>query len=281
MYDAFFVKSDFFKRIYIEEEFHREKVTFENISPVEGIEIYNDHCLDVLRQFGHDTFDGAVTSPPYYNAKEYCQWPNIYCYLHDMYKINREVYRVLKPGGIYLFNLFDCFDNENSVVFSDMGKKRLILSGYALHAFKKIGFEIQGNIVWFKGEIQGKRNFNQGNFSPYYQAPLNSYEHIFVLGKQTTRHDDLPQLLCKKPVAKIIKGENVVGHEAPFPEAIPELLFDILGEKANYVLDPFGGTMTTSRVAIKKGARSVCIEKDSWYCQRAIAQLRKEVPQLL
>ncbi|WP_424054244.1 DNA methyltransferase, partial [Planktothrix agardhii] len=106
---------------------------------------------------------GAVTSPPYYNAREYSQWSNIYCYLYDMYNISKEVFRCLKHGSPYLFNIFDYFDNENIIVFSDMGKKRLILSSYISFIFRHIGFTHLGNIAWDKGEIEGNRNFNQGN----------------------------------------------------------------------------------------------------------------------
>ena len=61
----------------------------------------------------------------------------------------------------------------------------MILGAYMLDIFQKIGFTIVGNIIWNKGEIQGNRSFNQGNFTPYYQAPLNCWEHIFVVSKGT------------------------------------------------------------------------------------------------
>ena len=53
-----------------------------------------------------------------------------------------------------------------------------------LDIFEKIGFRIDGNIIWDKGEIQGNRNFNQGILGPYYQSPLNCWEHIFILSKK-------------------------------------------------------------------------------------------------
>ena len=132
---------------------------------------------DVLRSLPESVFDGAVTSPPYYNARDYAQWPNMYCHLHDMFDINGEVYRTLKPGALYLYNVFDYFDNENTIVFSAMGQRRMVLSAYTVDLFRRIGFELIGNVVWDKGDIEGKRGFNAGNFSPYYQAPFNCWEH--------------------------------------------------------------------------------------------------------
>ena len=61
-----------------------------------------------------------MTSPPYYNAREYSQWPSMYCYLQDMFEVNAEVFRGLKPGSHYFYNIFDYFDNENIIALSVM-----------------------------------------------------------------------------------------------------------------------------------------------------------------
>lgn len=100
-----------------------------------------------------------------------------------MYNISREIYRVMKEGAVYLFNIFDYFDNENNISLSAMGDKRMILGAYMIDIFQRIGFEVIGNIIWDKGEIQGNRSFNQGNLTPYYQAPLNCWEHVLILSK--------------------------------------------------------------------------------------------------
>jgi DNA modification methylase len=217
-------------------------------------------------------FDGAVTSPPYYNAREYSQWPNIYCYLYDMYNVAREVFRCLTPGALYLYNVFDYFDNERSVVFSAMGQKRMMLSAYTVDLFTRIGFECCGNVVWDKGEIEGKRGFNAGNFSPYYQAPFNCWEHVLLFrkpGKKGVGLGDINQMpgtLQQKPVMKMVNGKNTHGHSAPYPDAIPMLLCSML-DPGTRVLDPFAGSLTTGRVAEKCGLASTCVEQHEEYCR--------------
>ena len=62
------------------------------------------------------------------------------------------------------------------------------------------------------------------------------------------------------------KCENVHGHTAPFPEALPELLIRVLRPGA-VVLDPFAGSLTTGRVAVRHGLRAVCIERSEEYCR--------------
>lgn len=228
--------------------------------------IYSD-ALYAIRQFDSEIFSGAVTSPPYYNAKTYSQWQNIYCYLYDMYNISLEIFRVLKTGGIYLFNIFDYFDNENNVALSAMGNKRMILGAYMIDIFERIGFTICGNIIWNKGEIQGNRSFNQGNLTPYYQAPLNCWEHILILskGKPNQKFDKLVSRIENiKPVIKIINGKNIIGHDAPYPQEIPNLLLKYM-TKEDLILDPFLGSGTTCIAANKYGVQSVGIEKNAKY----------------
>jgi len=236
----------------------------------------------VLRNLPAAMFDGAVTSPPYYNARDYAQWPNMYCHLHDMLAINAEVFRTLKSGALYLYNVFDYFDNENTIVFSAMGQRRMILSAYTVDLFRRIGFDLIGNVVWDKGDIEGKRGFNAGNFSPYYQAPFNCWEHVLVFrkpmqngakrnGRFSGKHGDagarlVGRVLRQQPVMKMVRGENVHGHTAPFPDELPELLVSQLN-RGDIVLDPFGGSLTTGRVAERYGVRSVCIERSEEYCR--------------
>lgn len=241
--------------------------------------VYHGDSFDVLRKMDDASIDAVVTSPPYYNAKPYSQWENIYCYLYDMYNISKEIYRVMKEGGVYLFNIFDYFDNENIVALSAMGDKRMTLGAYMIDIFRRIGFRIDGNIIWNKGEIQGNRNFNQGNRTPYYQAPLNCWEHVLILskGKKKTEFQKLQSAIKDiRPVIKMVKGKNILGHDAPYPKDIPELLIKCMDEN-EVVLDPFLGSGTTSIVASAYGIKSIGIEKNEDYYRLCVEQINKNL----
>ncbi|MDD9980660.1 MAG: DNA methyltransferase [Gammaproteobacteria bacterium] len=243
------------------------------------IEVIHGDAFDILASFDPETVDGAVTSPPYYNAREYSQWPNIYAYLYDMYGIARQLFRVLRSGSFYLYNIFDHFDNEKSVVYSAMGDKRLILSAYTVDLFRRAGFMLLGNVTWDKGHIEGRRGFNAGNFSPYYQSPFNCWEHVLIFWKPddgmvataAARARLLPSVLREPPVAKMVRGENAHGHSAPFPEAIPGLLVPLLPVDAT-VVDPFGGSATTGRALKMHATKVICIEQSAEYCRLALAK---------
>jgi DNA modification methylase len=57
------------------------------------------------------------------------------------------------------------------------------------------------------------------------------------------------------PVIKInCKGENKLGHTAPFPAEIPEFAIKMFSYPNEFVLDPFGGSFT-SVISAKKNDR--------------------------
>lgn len=269
-----FYKSCYFKRFQIDKS--SEYSITQNISPVPNHQVYNDDCFKILSSLNENSIDGAVTSPPYYNAREYSHWDNIYCYLYDMYNHAKSLFRVLKPGAYYLYNIFDYFDNENNVVFSAMGKKRMILGAYIINMFTRIGFEITQNTIWYKGQIQGNRATNQGNKSPYYQAPLNCYEHILCFRKPsaTITKISFPKIINVFPVVKMVHGKNILGHTAPFPHEIPDL---ITARISGIVLDPYSGSFTTARSAVKHNIKSISIEKSENYCLLGIKLLKQEI----
>jgi DNA modification methylase len=276
LYDRFQC-SAFFHRFIVDREPPTKLTPISVTHRFTDATVYHGDCFEVLSNLPKSSIDGAVTSPPYFNARSYSTWPNIYCYMYDMYNSGRAVFQTLKPGAYYIFNIFDYFDNEKSVVFSTMGKKRMILGAYIVNMYKRIGFELHGNVAWYKGEIEGKRNYNQGNRSPYYQAPLNCWEHCFVFRKPGGKDNRccFPKLLDAKPVYKIVRGENVLGHTAPFPPEIPLLLISQL-KSGTCVLDPFSGSMTTGRTAHHLGVRSISIELQKEYCDLGIKLLESE-----
>ena len=275
-----FFLSSFFYRFMVDRDIEQPASNAKSIK-VNGTTAILGDSYDILSSIEENTFDGAVTSPPYYNAREYSQWDNIYTYLYDMYNINKMVYRVLRSGGIYLFNIFDYFDNENNIALSAMGEKRMILGAYVINIFKRIGFKCVSNIIWDKGNIEGKRGFNNGNFSPYYQSPFNCWEHILVFrkpGNSLAVQNDFPKYLREKPVVKMIQGKNIHGHTAPFPITIPEILINAL-PNSSMILDPFSGSMTTGVAASRLGAKSVCVEMDEKYFNLGVSKLKTDAHQ--
>lgn len=305
-------------------------------------------CLTALRQMKSESIQLMVTSPPYYNAREYSQWENINHYLADMDEIIRESYRVLDNHRAFVFNVGDIFDNDHLHTTSMWGKRRIPLGAYFTLMFEKAGFRFVDDFIWDKGEVESQRHKNGDAPYPLYQYPMNCYEHIFVFYKH--RQDDLrypcPVCGCVKvngnahsgigikswecknlscferspanrgkrfsarsvkmnglktvantingdfikkwrrdivkinPVIKInSKGENTLGHTAPFPREIPEYAVKMLSGEGEAVFDPFAGSFTTAIVAHNLRRNGIGTELNKGEFRNAIlTNIQKQVP---
>nr|MDO8114364.1 site-specific DNA-methyltransferase [Candidatus Sigynarchaeota archaeon] len=245
--------------------------------------IVQDDCLHVLRTLGKESIHAAITSPPYYNAREYSQWTNLFTYLNDMYNVIAASREALVDGGIFFYNIGDIFDNERTIVKSTMGEKRIPLGAYIILLFQKAGFELLDNIAWYKGEPQSNRQKNDGNFVPFYQRPTNCYEHMFIFKKpgplRLAKNRESNALISNvqkfSPVIKIGKGGvNKYGHTAPFPPDLPLLAINCFTEPGNFVLDPYSGSGTTPISASSCGRAGIGAEVSEDYARLSVEMAR-------
>ena len=157
-----------------------------------------------------------------------------------------------------------------------MSKKRLLLGFLSIMIFKMIGWKFHNNIIWYKGEVQSKRN-SMENIFPTYIKPINCYEHILAFSKNNTTIN-IPNLVKYiEPVKKInSKGENTFGHTAPYPIALVELLLPYMN-KSGYILDPFLGSGTTIIASLKHNYKAVGIELSEEYFLLAISKITQTI----
>jgi DNA modification methylase len=108
-----------------------------------------------------------------------------------------------------------------------------------------------------------------------------------IIQRHHTKECEIPENLIKKwrrdivsfpPVIKInSKGENILGHTAPFPEDIPEMAVLFYTYPGEIVLDPFAGSFTTAIVAAKHNRIGVGIELNkNLFRKCVIERLKKE-----
>jgi len=260
-----------------------QKLKTIKIDDLSSFRIENSDCLSYLKQLPKSSIDGMVTSPPYYNAREYSQWKNLYNYLNDMYKICKSSFDVMVDGGVFFYNIWDIFDNPNTFVKSKMGEKRIALWAYMILAFKKAGFELLDNVIWDKWETQSNRHKNDGNFTPYYQKPANCYEHMFIFKKPWKLRLSITPMIKNNiqkfwPVIKInSKWENLFGHTAPYPVVLPSLSIKTFTKKGDIVFDPFLWSWTSVYVAVNNGRKGLWTELDSLYFDLAAEHIKKNI----
>lgn len=291
-------------------------------------------CSKVIKKMKSESIQLIVTSPPYYNARAYSQWPDLNAYLEDMTSIIAASYRVLDNHRAFIFNIGDITGNDHLYTQSAWGNRRIPLGAYFINIFEKVGFTFIDDFIWDKGEVQSQRHKNGLHPSPMYQYPLNCYEHIMIFLKH--RKDDTlypcpvcgclkingnayagagikswecknhkcfersksnrgkrfslrsimmdelkdnridPELIKKwrrdivrmPPTIKInSKGENRLGHTAPFPPQLAEFAIQFFSGQGEHVLDPFAGSFTTAIEAVRSGRNGIGIElnKDLFY----------------
>ena len=154
------------------------------------------NCYNVMKALPPESVHLLVTSPPYYNAREYSHWENIDKYLDDMRLIIHEAYRILDNHRVFIWNVGDIFDNDNITTKSVWGKRRIPLSAYFIKIFEEEGFTFVDDFIWDKGEVQSERHKNAGNPYPFYQYPMNCYEHIIVFHKHRDDPIRYPCPIC-------------------------------------------------------------------------------------
>ncbi len=303
------------------------------------VKIVWGNCLSQLKKMTSESIHLMVTSPPYYNARDYSQWKNIDDYLADMEDIIKESYRVLDNHRAWVFNVGDISGNDHRDTKSSWGSRRIPLSAYFINIFEKSGFKFIDDYIWDKGEVESQRHKNGDTPYPLYQYPMNCYEHIMVFYKHRRDETLYPCPVCGclkvngnaysgvnirswecknmkcfersaanrgkrfsmrsmtmdglktddnriekefvkswrrdiikiNPVIKInSKGENKLGHTAPFPRAIPEFAVKTLSGVGDIVLDPFAGSFTTAIEAVKLNRIGVGIELNKKMFKSAI-----------
>ena len=244
------------------------------------IEIVNENSSENIAQFAAHQIGTAITSPPYYNAREYSWWSNMILYFIDMQRNAKSVFNVLCDNGYYLYNIGDIVNADNIYVESNMSKKRLQLGFLSCLIFEQCGFNLVGNIIWDKGEVQSKRNSTMNRNSGYVKC-INCYEHIFVFkkGKERKIVSDVKRIT---PVIKInSKGENTYKHTAPYPLELVNLIKPFV-QKEKYILDPFLGSGTTLKWCKQNNFRGIGFEMNKEYFELAKKYINEsDSPELL
>lgn len=284
------------------------------MSKVELNTIYNEDCRETMSRMPEGFIDLVVTSPPYFNAREYSHWETFGEYMEDMETIFSAIYEKMKNHKYCIVNVGDVTGNVGK---SKWAVRKLPLGAYFTIMMEKIGYQFVEDYIWDKGEPQTKRHLGNPPF-PFYQYPVNCYEHILVFAKHKLDKTKIPCPDCNEmitssnsctgigiqswecknpycptkseggrgkrfsmrsvmmndykadeniipqevitqwrrdivkisPVIKInSKGENKMGHSAPYPEKIPEMAIRFFSGCGDVVYDPFIGSGTTAKVS--------------------------------
>ena len=238
----------------------------------------------LLKDMPNECVDLVFTSPPYFNAKpEYADYFSYEEYLLKMRKIIHECARVLNEGRFFVLNVSPVLMRRAS---RNEASKRIAVPFDFHRLFIEEGFEFIDDIIWVKPEGAGWATGRGRRFSadrnPLQYKPVPVTEYVLVYRKKTDKlidwlirkHPDQQSLLESKigdgyevtNVWKITPAHNK-NHPAVFPIELAEKVIQYYSIKNDVVLDPFAGTGTTGKAAIKLKRRFALLEQDPAYME--------------
>lgn len=264
------------------------KALFSRGSVVAGL--FHGNSVDILRTLPADTFNVAVTSPPYFWARDYGyegqighedELEEFVCALADVFD---QVKRVLHPEGVFFLNIGDTFYSGNgqphgsdprcsSRQFMRKKLRAVDRSGWDIPKKSMIGvpwklaFEMQRRGWTLRSDIIWNR-CNAFSEPTARDRPHRQYEHVFMFTKSRFYSFDrsaLPeQDVWNIPIERSVR----IDHNAAFPSELVKRCVESASPLGGKVLDPFAGSGTTLDVATQLGRHAVGIDMSPTYYQK-------------
>ena len=257
-----------------------------------SVELWQGDCLELMKDIPDSSVDLTVTSPPYYNAKEYSHWGKYNDYLEFLERVFTLVFQKTKQGRMCCVNI--------GVVIQPRERRnsestRIPIPFHFVGIMEKIGFKFLEDIIWVKPEGAAKNR--NGRFSldrqPIQYKPNVVNEYILVFQKPAPFLIDKIVRGYQGAVKEksLIRGEyersniwhiNPVSsnvHPAPYPLELCDKLIQYYSYVGDTVLDPFAGSGTTGVSCTKTGRNFIGIELDPQYYEIAQKQIYETTEQ--
>lgn len=251
--------------------------------------IYCGDSSELLRELNDESIDLVVTSPPYDTLRKYNG--SISFWNHGKFEaIASELYRVVKDGGVVVWNVNDKTEN---------GSKTGTSFRQALY-FMEVGFNMHDVMIWRKTnpmpQVKQKRYsacfeymfvFSKGVpsvFNPIMRKCKCGGQNYNSTGKnidgESGRHE-LHYIVNKEMVDyniwDIPVAKNETSHPAVFPYDIPYRHIRTWTNEGDIVLDPFVGSGTTALACIDLNRHFIGFEANEEYADEARQRIFRKI----
>lgn len=211
----------------------------------------------------------TITSVPYNVGKDYSGYNDKqlwYKYIGMLYKMFKEVYRVTRTGGRVAINVGNL-----------ERKPYLNLAGLISHLLDKVGFRLDGDIIWMKG-VAGNGTAWGSWRSASSPSLRDIHEYIIIASKSATPKTRLappksdsvntitkPGFLRSTMSVWYILPKTSKEHPAVFPLGVPFRLINLYTYTDDYVLDICAGTGQTVKACQILGRKGIGYEISEKY----------------
>jgi DNA modification methylase len=237
--------------------------------------------VSALAGFPDDSIDLTVTSPPYDNLRQY----DGYSWSFDA--LAPQLYRVTKPGGVVVWVVADATIDGSETGTSFRQALGFMACGFKLHDTMIYASE-KPPLTHNRYEQKFEYMFVFAKGKPTTFNPLTERSKLAGSNKvQSFRHDG--KNVDRFHQAKLIGETKTRGniwwyatgmgkgvsddfafeHDAIFPDGLAEDHILSWSNPGDVVLDPFVGSGTTPKMAIRHGRRFIGIDISAKYCDLA------------
>lgn len=269
----------------------------EFIAPTTGspLKVIEGDARELIRDLPDETFQCAITSPPYWGVRDYGVENQIGAeldveeYIGCLVKVFSEVRRVLRSDGTFWLNIGNTYtsggrkwrqeDSKNKgramsyrpPTPEGLKKKDLIgVAWMVAMACQRDGWYLRNDIIWSKPNCQPESVKDRLTVSHEYLFLFSKSEKYFFNQdaiKEPSLNGNGPK--NKRSVWSINTEPYAGAHFAVFPKGLVRPCVLAGTEEDDLILDPFYGSGTVGAIAMELGRRCVGIEIKTEYVQMA------------
>lgn len=266
-------------------------------APTEGepLEILVGDTRKLIKEVPDETFQCAITSPPYWGVRDYGHEhqigaePLVADYVQSLVEVFREVRRVLRSDGTFWLNIANTYSSGGRTWrdSDDKNKGRAMsyrpptppglkpkdLIGVAwmvAMACQLDGWYLRNDIIWHKPNCQPESVKDRVTVAHEYLFLMTKSEKYFFdhegIKEPVTNGEGTKS---RRSVWSINTQPYPEAHFAVFPKSLVRPCLQAGTQKGDLVFDPFFGSGTVGEVAIEMGRRCVGMEAKEDYVKMA------------
>ncbi|WOV93209.1 MAG: site-specific DNA-methyltransferase [Candidatus Nitrosoabyssus spongiisocia] len=242
---------------------------------VSGQTVYfnNSESLDFIED---ESVDFIMTSPPYWNLKDYGHKNQIgssdyETYLGRLNNVWNECYRIAKPNAIFVLNVGNRRHN-----------KQFIPIGYDIYGRMK-DWKLWDSLIWYiPNALPQPRSYIERLFDNKYELLLiftkdggnsdytfhkprveNKYKHVDPRkNKMNPRGRCLGNIL-RIPAYRPPNVKTMNYHIASYPDELVSIMLETMTNECDVVFDPFLGSGTTLKISRAMNRKGIGVELNS------------------